>query len=219
MADFLTLAAAAHTAAPQTHETAAAGAAHGAAGAASAGETHATTEAHGGAAHGGGHAEPSAFGLGPGAWVSIAMLILIGIMLWKKVPAMIGKMLDSKIATIRQQLDEAAALRSEAEALKGEYAAKIAGLEGEAAAMRARAEDEARQIVDRAKSDVEQLVVRRQRMAEDRIAAAERSAVADVRERAAKAAVSAASAVIAQKHDAAADRALVDAAIARVGKA
>ena len=39
-------------------------------------------------------------------------------------PAAIGKALDKKIAAIRDQLDEAAALRKEAEALKAEYEAK-----------------------------------------------------------------------------------------------
>lgn len=184
---------------------------------ATAADAQAGTEAHGGAAaeH---HAEPSALGMGPGAWVALAMLILIGIMLWKKVPAMIGAMLDSKIATIRQQLDEAAALRTEAEALKAEYQQRLSALDAETAALRERAQIEADAVVAKAQQESQQLIARRQKMAEDRIAAAERTAIADVREQATRAAVAAATQLIAERHDAASDRALIDAAIAQVAR-
>src|SRR3712207_6477831 len=59
------------------------------------------------------HVDPTALGLNATAWVAIAMLVVIGIMVWKKVPAAIGRALDKKIAGIREQLDEAAQLRSE----------------------------------------------------------------------------------------------------------
>jgi len=55
-------------------------------------------------------------------------------------------------------------------------------------------------------------------MAEERIAAAEANALAEVRTAAAKAATDAAAKLIADKHDAAADKALVDQAIAGVAK-
>ncbi len=63
-------------------------------------------------------------GFGPAGWVALAMLVVFAIAVWKKVPSAIGKALDKKIAAIREQLDEAAALRKEAEALKAEYEAK-----------------------------------------------------------------------------------------------
>ena len=43
----------------------------------------------------------------PGGWVALAMLVVFAIMIWKKVPAAIGKALDKKIAAIREQLAEA----------------------------------------------------------------------------------------------------------------
>lgn len=179
-------------------------------------ETNAATEAHGGAAEL--HVEPSALGIAPGGWVALAMLILIGIMIWKKVPALAAKALDAKIAGIRQQLDEASALRAEAEALKAEYQQRLAALDGEAAAIRARAEEEAAALVAKTQSDSKDLIARRQRMAEDRIAAAERSAIADVRSRAVQIATAAAASLIAERHDAAADRGLVDTAISGLGR-
>jgi F-type H+-transporting ATPase subunit b len=170
------------------------------------------------AAEGADHATPKAFGMDATVWVSIAMLVFLGILLWKKVPAMITASLDSKIAGIRQQLDEAAKLRKEAEGLKAEYAAKIAGAEAEAAEMRARAEAEAALMLDKAKADTAALITRRKKMAEDRIGAAEAAALGEVRAAAARAATEAAASLIAAKHDAGADRALVDGAIKALTK-
>src|SRR3954465_67730 len=85
------------------------------------------------------HAEPTAFGLDAPAWIALAMVAVFAILLWKRVPAIIGAALDSKIAGIRAQLDEAAQLRAEAEALKAEYEAKSAQADAEAATMIERA--------------------------------------------------------------------------------
>lgn len=164
------------------------------------------------------HAEPTAFGLDATAWVALAMLVVIALMLWKKVPASIGRALDKKIAGIREQLDEASKLRAEAEALKAEYEAKAAAAEGEAVTMRERAQAEAAAIVAQARTDAEALVERRTRMAEDKIAAAERSAVAEIRAIAANAAVVAAASLIAERHDAQTDKVMTDRAIAGLGR-
>lgn len=161
-------------------------------------------------------AEPTALGLDATAWVALAMLVVLGIMLAKKVPAAIGAMLDKKIAGIRQQLDEASRLRAEAEALKAEYAAKTAGAAAEAEAIRTAARHEADALLAKARTDAEALVERRARMAEDKIGAAERAAVAEVRAKAASAAAAAAAALIGEVHDKAADKALVDSAISRL---
>jgi F-type H+-transporting ATPase subunit b len=164
------------------------------------------------------HVDPTALGLNATAWVALAMLVVLGIMLWKKVPAAIGRGLDKKIAGIREQLDEAAKLRAEAEALRAEYEAKTAAAGAEAQAMVDRARHEADTIVQQAKVDAASLIDRRTRMAEDKISAAERSAIAEVRAKAANAAAAAAATLIAQQHDAQADRAMVDQTIAGLGR-
>jgi F-type H+-transporting ATPase subunit b len=180
------------------------------------GETHATTEAHGGAAaH---HEEPSAFGLTAPMWISLAMIAVFAILIWKRVPALIGTALDKKIAGIREQLDEAAKLRTEAEALKAEYEARSAQAGAEAATMLERARAEADSIVSRAEADAAALVERRTRMAEDKIGAAERAALDEVRTKAARAASVAAESLIRDKLDAVADKANVDATIAELGR-
>lgn len=184
---------------------------------AAAGEGHggAVTEAHGGAPH----AEPTAIGMDAAGWVAFAMLVVLGLMIWKKVPGAIGRALDKKIAVIRHHLDEASKLRAEAEALKAEYEAKAAGADAEAAALLERARHEADALVEQAKQDSAAMISRRTRMAEDKIAAAERAAVAEVRARAASAAALAAEKLIRAQHDAAADKAMVDRTISGLGKA
>lgn len=173
-------------------------------------EVHAATQAPGGAAH---HEEPTAFGLAAPAFVSLAMIVVFAILVWKRVPALIGAALDKKIAGIREQLNEAAQLRAEAEALKAEYEAKSAAAGQEAQTMIERARAEADGIVAKAEADAAALVERRARMAEDKIAAAERTAVEQVRAKAAQAAAAAAETLIREHVDAAADKNMVDAAI------
>jgi F-type H+-transporting ATPase subunit b len=159
------------------------------------------------------HAEPTAFGLQPGGFVALSMLCVIAIMLYAGVPKLIAKGLDAKIAGIRQQLDEAAKLRAEAEALKVEYEAKAQQANAEIAELTQAAERHAGEIVAKAKADAEALVARHQAMAEDKIAAAQRAVVDELRGRAAEAAAIAARQLIAAKHDEASDRKLVDQAI------
>ena len=178
-------------------------------------EALASTAAEG---HGAPHAEPHALGLDATAWVALSMLAVIAILLWKKVPAAIGAALDKKIAGIRDQLDEAAKLRAEAEALRAEYEAKAAAASAEAATMIERARHEADGIVEQARADSAALIERRTRMAEDKIAAAERSAVDEVRAKAVAAAAAAAERLIREQHGAEADRAMVDRTIAGLGR-
>src|SRR5438105_13026159 len=161
-------------------------------------------------------AEPTVFGLNPGGWVAVAMLVVFAILIWQKVPGAIGKALDSKIALIRDQLAEAESLRKEAEALKAEYEAKAASADKDREALLERARHEADEIVAKAKTDAEALVERRTRMAEDKIAAEERAAVEHPRAATADAAAKAAAKLIAKRHDAATDSKLVDQAIKEI---
>jgi F-type H+-transporting ATPase subunit b len=168
-------------------------------------------------AEGAEHAGPALFGLaGPTFIVAAAMTVLILIALWLKVPGMLTRGLDNGIAEIRKQLDEAKALRAEAEALRQEYADKIANAEKDAADMLEHARHEAEAIVAKAEADTSAVIARREKMAEDKIAAAERGAVDDLRAKAATAATQAAAKLIAAKHDAGADKALVDRAISGI---
>ncbi|MEN2785895.1 hypothetical protein ACFOKI_10185 [Sphingomonas qilianensis] len=164
------------------------------------------------------HHMPTAFGISAPGFVALSMLVVILILLWKKVPALIGRMLDAKIATIRHDLDEAAALRAEAEALLVAAKARDAASAGDAAAIVSHAEAEARLLITDAQTHAADLVARRGKMAEDKIGAAERIAIAEVRAHAAEAAARAAASIIAERHDAAADQPIIDRTIAGLGR-
>ena len=71
-------------------------------------------------------------------------------------------------------------------------------------------EQDIKLIVSKAKEDATALIARRTKTAEEKIAAAERAAIADVRAQAAAAATAAAAALIAKGHDGKADKSLVD---------
>lgn len=161
------------------------------------------------------HAEPMFLGFAPPvAVVSSSMIVLLAIALWKGLPKMLTKGLDGSIAEIKTQLEEAKSLRAEAEALRKEYADKIAGAEKDAVAMLDHARHEADAIVAKAEQDTAEVIARREKMAHEKIAAAELAAVTDLRNQAAAAAAAAAGKLITANHSASADRALVDQAIA-----
>jgi F-type H+-transporting ATPase subunit b len=162
------------------------------------------------------HAEPTAFGIAPHGWVAIAMLVVIAIMLRAGVPAIIAKVLDDRIAAIRHQLDEARKLRAEAETLRNEYVGRMANAEADAKALIEHARREADAIRERAETDSKTMIERRKKMAEDKIAAAEREAIEEVRAHAAMAAAEAARSLIAERHTAEADRRLADEVIASI---
>lgn len=168
------------------------------------------------AEHGAGHGagEPTVAGFGAGWFVALSMTVLLAVMVWKKVPGAITAGLDKSIAEIKHQLAEAKSLRAEAEALRKEYADKIANAEREAAEMLDHARNEADAIIKKAEVDTTELIARREKMAGEKIAAAELAAVQDLRAKAAEAAAKAAGALIRDKHDANADKALVDQALA-----
>ena len=97
--------------------------------------------------------EPTFLGLNPGGMVALAVLVVFVLLIWKRVPAAVGRALDSKIALIRDQLAEAESLRNEAEALKAEYETKAASAEKDREALLERArhfswDSAARQTLD-----------------------------------------------------------------------
>src|SRR6478735_3877541 len=117
----------------------------------------------------------------------MAMIAVIALMLLAGTPKIIAGILDNRIGAIRKQLDEAKALRAEAEALRDEYARKAQEADEEVAALRASAERQAEEIVEKAKADASALIERHKVSAADKIATAERAAVDELRAKVASA--------------------------------
>ncbi|HYZ48777.1 MAG TPA: hypothetical protein VE567_07780 [Sphingomonas sp.] len=165
------------------------------------------------------HAEPALLGLTAEGWVYVGLTIFLLLAIFvAKAPKKIADALDARIAETRRQLDEAKAIRAEAEALLARAKAQQAASADDARAIVAHAQQEAADMIADAEKTAAELTVRRAKMAEDKIAAAERQAIADVRAKAAEAAVAAAEKLIAERLDPEADKVLVDRTIAGLSR-
>ena len=151
----------------------------------------------------------------PETWVyfSILTFLLLAVFVGKA-PQRIAAALDDRIAGVRRQLDEAKAVRAEAEALLRQAEASRAAAVKDAEAIVARAQIEARELIAETEAAATLTIERRTAAAEARIAAAERSAESDLRAEVARRVTAAAAALIAAKADAGMQSRLADDAIA-----
>jgi F-type H+-transporting ATPase subunit b len=176
-----------------------------------AGETHAGTAAPG-AEH---HEEALLFGQGAEfyVYVSITIFFLLAIFVGK-LPQRIASALDARIAGVRRQLDEAKALRLEAEALLADANRRREAATKDAEAILTRAKAEAAELVAETEKAAKLTIERRTAAAMSKIAAAERSAEADLRADVARRVTAAAATIIAAKTDKDLQAKLTDDAIA-----
>jgi F-type H+-transporting ATPase subunit b len=75
--------------------------------------------------------------------VLLGFLVFVGILVWKKVPALLGGMLDKRADQIKSDLEEARALREEAKALLASYEKKQKEVQEQSVRIIASAKDEA----------------------------------------------------------------------------
>ena len=148
--------------------------------------------------------------------VLLAFLLFVGILIYFKVPSQIGKMLDARSASIKSELDEAKALREEAQSLLASYERKQKEVQEQADRIVASARDEAQAAAVSAKEDIATSISRRLAAAEEQIASAQASAVKEVKDQAVVVAVGAAQDVIAKQMDAKNANGLIDDAIEQV---
>ena len=148
--------------------------------------------------------------------VLIAFLVFIAVLFYFKVPSMIGGALDNRAAGIQAELDEARALREEAQTLLASYERKQREVQEKADAIVAAAKQDAVLAAEQAKVDLEKSIARRLAAARDQIASAEASAIKEVRDQAVSVAVAAAGEVLAKQMTAAQANKLIDASIADV---
>jgi len=156
--------------------------------------------------------EPTSLLSDPRFWVAAAFTIFFLIFGKKAVQAVTG-MLDKRARDIQAELDEASRLRREAEAMLKDATAQRETALREAQDMIERAKTEAALVAEQAHADAAAAATRRERMAHDRIGAAEKAALTDVRLAAADLAARAAEQVIARDFGADADAGLIDRAI------
>ena len=151
----------------------------------------------------------------PRNWVLIAF-VLFFIIFGRKLWSALAKMLDDRASKVRAELEEAARLRREAEAMLRDAEARRAEALREAQALIEGAKTEAGRVAAAAAAEAEASARRREQMAMDRIAAAEKAAVDEVRLTAVEVATAAARQVIAEGLSADADSRLIDHAITQL---
>jgi F-type H+-transporting ATPase subunit b len=148
----------------------------------------------------------------PEFWVLVGFLtffVLLGRTLWK----VMRDGLDSRAAKIQEQLNEAAALRAEAESLLNLYRSKQEQAVKDAEDILAQAKAEAELMRKNAEADLKRSLAAREAQAKDRIALAEQAAIQQVKVRAVEIAVRAATGLVKESIDQSGAAALVDHAI------
>ena len=153
----------------------------------------------------------------PEILVTIAFVIFVVLIARASYKA-ITRQLDSRAEKIKAELDEAVRLREEAQTLLAGYQRKQRDAANEAAAILTQARAEAEQMTGQTEADLKATLERRTRLAEAKIAQAEAEALQSVREAAVEVATAATRRLIAESLDPQSADALVDQAIADLGK-
>ena len=150
--------------------------------------------------------------------VLLAFILFVGILLYAKVPARLTSALDARAVQIRADLDEAKALREEAQSILASYERKQKDVQAQADRIVATAREEAMTAAAEAKEELKASITRRLAAAEDRIASAETAALRAVREQAVSVAVAAAGDLLAKQMTAEGAGAMIEASIKEVGE-
>lgn len=150
--------------------------------------------------------------------VLLAFLLFIGILVYYKVPSILGQKLDERSDGIRSDLDDARRIREEAQEIYASYERRQREVKDQAAAIIANARREAEAQAAKAKDDLQISIERRLRASEDQITSAEHDAVRAVRNRAVQTSIAAASELLAGQVKAGKRSAGIDEAIEDVAR-
>lgn len=129
--------------------------------------------------------------------VLLSFLGFIGVLVYFKVPGLIGGLLDKRAEGIRNDLDEARRLREEAQEIYASYERRSREVKTQADQIVANAKREAEAQAATAREDLSRSIDRRLQAAQDQIASAENDAVRAVRDRAVAASIAAAAEILA----------------------
>jgi len=150
--------------------------------------------------------------------VLISFLVFVGILMYFKIPGLLAGLLDKRADGIRAELDEARALREEAQTVLAGFERKQGEVAAQSERIIAQARSEAEAAAEKAKADIKASIARRLAAAEDQIGSAEQAAVREVRDSAIQIAIGAASEVVTnQMSDADQDK-LIEESIGAVEK-
>ena len=145
-------------------------------------------------------------------WVVISF-VLFFLIFGKKIWGALAGMLDGHATAVRAEIDEAARLKAEAETMLKDAEATRIQAQADAKALIEGAAAEAARVTAATQAEAEASAKRREQMALDRIAAAQKQAIDEVRFAAAEMATIAARQVIAEGLSSDASARLIDQAI------
>jgi len=148
--------------------------------------------------------------------VLIAFIVFIGVLVYFKVPGLIGGLLDKRAEGIKAELAEARALREEAQTILASYERKQKEVAEQAELIVEHAKRDAQAAAEVAKEDLKASIARRIAAAEDQIKSAQDAAVKEVRDTAVSVSIGAAKDLIAKNMTAADGNKLIEDAITDV---
>ncbi len=152
----------------------------------------------------------------PSFWVGVSFFVFLAIA-YKPAKAAMLSSLDSKIEEIKNQVEEAAKLRDEAQSLLAEYERKQQQSAQHAEEMLAAAKHDADEMKKRAQADLKDALKRQEALAMERIELAEERAVQEVRTAVTEMAIAATAKLIAERAEGDAGDALVEKSIGELG--
>lgn len=145
--------------------------------------------------------------------VLLAFLLFVGILVYFKIPSIVGDLLDKRAAGIRADLEEARKLREEAQEIYASYERRQREVKTQADEIVSNAKRQATAQAEKAKADLEISIERRLKAAEEQIASAESDAIRAVRDTAVQAAIAATADLLAKQGTAKERSAAIDKAI------
>jgi F-type H+-transporting ATPase subunit b len=148
-------------------------------------------------------------------WVSVCFVIFV-VAVCRTAYRVITLALDDRADKIKNQIDEASRLAEEAQDLLASYQRRKHEAAAEAESIIEHARREADRLAERTAEELEKALKRREQMAIDRIAQAEASAIADVRNQAADVAFQATQRILSMQVKGKSADALISAAISEL---
>ena len=122
-------------------------------------------------------------------WVTISFLLFLGILIYFKIPQKIKEILETNIAKIKNQINEAEKLKEDAKNILTEHEKKISNSKNEVKEMIERANEEAEKNAIRISKDFQNLMENRKKNAQDRIAQLKNQAEKDIKNASVKIAI------------------------------
>ncbi len=132
----------------------------------------------------------------PVFWILVSFVAFVALVIYYRVPALVGKLLDDRADAIRRELDEARKLREEAQALLADYQRKAREAENEAKSIVEQAKVEAEALAADSRKGLIESLERRSKLAEEKISRAEAQALSEVRSTAVETAIAAAQEIL-----------------------